>query len=597
MTSLSLRLSSPVTLATLATFAALSLAAKGASAQISTAPGYAIDHFNPSERGSEWFAEDSLDLRGSLRLAAGIVGDYADRPLVIVNASGGTVVAPVQYQLALHVGGALVVADRFRFALDLPVGIGSGTSGYVGTVQYPAASTGLGDLRLSADARIYGKYGDAFTVAGGLAVFVPTGSQSAYLSDGQARVLPRVAVAGDVGPITYAAHVGFELRTATDVLPGYPTGSEIQLGGAVGLRTASRHLVVGPELYASTVVTSFFSKQETPVEGLLGVHYSFADAWRVGGGVGTGLTRGFGEPIVRGTLLLEWAPAYVPPLTDRDHDFITDNVDACPDVPGVKTNDPKTNGCPASDRDKDGIPDVIDACPDVPGIKTEDSRTNGCPSDRDHDGVPDTEDQCPDVPGVRMSDPKTNGCPPDSDHDGIPDAEDACPDVPGVRTNDPSTNGCPDVDHDGDGIPNAEDACPDVKGPPDPDPKRNGCPAVYIQDDQIKMLDGIHFAKGQAVLQSDEETKVALAALLTFFNTHPEVKRVRVEGHTDNQGDPAANRALAARRASAVIAWLVKQRIAPERLNAMGVGGDSPIQDNTTEAGRQANQRIELHVE
>ena len=73
---------------------------------------------------------------------------------------------------------------------------------------------------------------------------------------------------------------------------------------------------------------------------------------------------------------------------DRDKDGVPDNVDACPDTPGVKTNEPKTNGCPnnpwgapagASDRDKDGIPDSIDACPDTPGVKQADPHQNGCP--------------------------------------------------------------------------------------------------------------------------------------------------------------------------------------------------------------------------
>jgi outer membrane protein OmpA-like peptidoglycan-associated protein len=47
----------------------------------------------------------------------------------------------------------------------------------------------------------------------------------------------------------------------------------------------------------------------------------------------------------------------------------------------VKTDDPKTNGCPP-DRDKDGIVDAEDACPDVPGEKTDDPKTNGCPPAR-----------------------------------------------------------------------------------------------------------------------------------------------------------------------------------------------------------------------
>jgi len=579
------------------TLIVVSLSARGASAQ---ATGFAINHFNPSERGSEWFLEDSLDLRGVLRPAIGLATDYSDRSLVIVNGNGSTVVAPVQNQLTLHLGGSLVIGNRLRVALDLPVGFAGGTAGSVGTTTYPAAGTGVGDLRVSGDIRLVGKYGDAFTLAAGLAVFAPTGSQSAYLSDGTVRALPRVAVAGDVGPLTYAAHVGFEIRPTTDAFPGYATGSELQLGGALGLRTASRRLVVGPEVYASTVVTSssaIFSTRQTPVEGLLGLHYSFADAWRVGGGIGTGLTRGFGEPLVRATAMLEWAPGYVAPLTDRDHDFIPDNVDACPDVPGVKTDDPRTNGCPAVDRDHDGVPDAVDACPEVPGVKTDDPRTNGCPPDRDHDGIPDSEDQCPDTPGVRMDDKATNGCAPDSDHDGIPDGEDACPDVPGIKTNDPKTNGCPDVDHDQDGIPNTEDACPDVKGPRSSDPKRNGCPEAYVQDDQIKLLDGLHFTPAGALALADTETRAALDALLTFLKNHPEIKHMRVEGHTDNQGDAAKNRALSAKRANAVIEWLVAQRISADRLSTMGVGGDSPIQDNASEAGRKANQRIELHVE
>jgi OOP family OmpA-OmpF porin len=56
-----------------------------------------------------------------------------------------------------------------------------------------------------------------------------------------------------------------------------------------------------------------------------------------------------------------------------------DEKDACPDVSGVRTSDPKTNGCPRSDRDNDGVFDDEDACPDVPGVRTEDPKTNGCP--------------------------------------------------------------------------------------------------------------------------------------------------------------------------------------------------------------------------
>jgi len=44
----------------------------------------------------------------------------------------------------------------------------------------------------------------------------------------------------------------------------------------------------------------------------------------------------------------------------------------------VKTDDPKTNGCPP-DLDKDGIPDVEDACPKLQGPRHAEKRFNGCP--------------------------------------------------------------------------------------------------------------------------------------------------------------------------------------------------------------------------
>ena len=45
------------------------------------------------------------------------------------------------------------------------------------------------------------------------------------------------------------------------------------------------------------------------------------------------------------------------------------------------------------------------------GVKTDDPKTNGCPADRDKDGIIDTEDACPDAAGPKSSDPKRNGCP------------------------------------------------------------------------------------------------------------------------------------------------------------------------------------------
>ena len=56
--------------------------------RLSTSGGFALDRFNPSERGSEWFSEDTLDLRRDPGGAVGIVGELAIRPLVLYNTDG-----------------------------------------------------------------------------------------------------------------------------------------------------------------------------------------------------------------------------------------------------------------------------------------------------------------------------------------------------------------------------------------------------------------------------------------------------------------------------------------------------------------------------
>jgi OOP family OmpA-OmpF porin len=555
--------------------AAATFATAPAQAQ-STATGFALDRFNPSERGSEWFVMDSLDLRGSMRPAIGLVGELADRPLVLYNADGSTRTIPVHYQLILHPGASLVLFDRLRVGFDLPIAAyQNGSTGTVSGVAYPGVtSAGVGDLRLGADVRIVGQVGDAFRLAAGAQVFAPTGSRSNYLGDGKVRVIvPRLLVAGDADVFSYAAQVGFNYRALKDTFGGAGLGSELVFGASLGVHALDGSLLIGPELYGSTVVTSgaAFAKVGTPLEVMLGAHYLIASSVRVGAGAAPGLTRAYGEPAVRYVLSVEWAPTpEAPPPPDRDHDGILDADDACPDVPGVKTDDPSTNGCPPAEP------------PPV--------------ADRDHDGVPDDADACPDVPGVKTDDPKTNGCPPDRDHDGILDADDACPDVPGVKTSDPKTNGCPpDPDRDKDGIPNEEDACPDTAGPKNADPKKNGCPQAAIVGKQIVILEQVKFATGSATILPASDA--VLTAVLDVLTQHPDIQHLLIEGHTDNVGAVAMNKALSTRRAASVVAWLVKHGVDASRLSSQGFGMERPIDSNTTPEGRQNNRRVEFHID
>lgn len=565
--------------------------------------GFALNRFDPSERGSQWFVLDSLDMRGHLRPAAGVIGDWGYKPLVVYNADGSERGAIVEHQLFAHIGASLVAWNRVRGAFNLPIALyQTGDAPTATGTRTTSPETALGDLRLSADVRILGEYGSAFNSALGVALYLPTGSRDQYTSDESVRFTPRASVAGDIDisgapTFSYAARLGFNYRPLTERIRGNPLGSEITIGASAGLKFLDKKLLVGPELYGSTVTNpdGFFEKATTPLEWLLGGHYTLKD-FRFGAGAGTGLTRGWGTPVVRAVLSAEWAPGIE---EDSDHDGILNSEDACPTVPGVRTKDPKTNGCPPpppppADRDGDSIPDNVDACPDVPGVKNDDPAKNGCPPDRDGDGIYDNVDACPDVAGVKSDDPAKNGCPPDRDGDGIFDAVDACPDVAGVKSDEPKKNGCP-PDRDEDGILDSVDACPDVPGPADPDPKKNGCPLARIEAGQVKISQQVLFKTGSAEIL--RESDPVLIAVATILKEHPELTKVRVEGHTDNKGAPAYNKDLSNRRAASVVKWLVSYGIEKKRLVSKGFGQEHPIETNATDEGRQANRRVEFHIE
>ncbi|MEO8901604.1 MAG: OmpA family protein [Polyangiaceae bacterium] len=536
--------------------------------------GFSIDRFDPADRGSDWFAADSLDLRGHGRFILGATADWAEKPLVLYAPNGDEQSAIIEHQLFVHVGADVLLADRLRLGLNLPVALyQSGNSVNLGGASFGSSNaTTLGDLRLSADLRLLGEYRGPAELTLGLAAYLPTGSKAAFTGDGEARIAPRLMLAGELGAFVYAARAGVQYRANDSGFDGAATGSEVFVTGAAGLRIADERLVIGPELYGSTNVTrgkSFFARRTSPFELLFGAHYMPVDGLRIGLGIGPGLTRGLGAPQFRGLLALEWAPpiekrAAAP--RDRDHDGILDDADACPDVPGVATDDPASNGCPpAKDRDKDGVLDAEDACPDVPGVKTDDPKTNGCPppKDRDKDGILDDDDACPDEPGVATDDPKTNGCPPphDRDKDGIVDDQDACPDSP---------------------------------GPANSDPKKNGCPEARIEQGQIKILERVEFENASAKIRPVSET--VLNAVLEVMKAHPEFTKLGVQGHTDNHGAAGYNQRLSEQRAAAVVNWLVSHGVERKHLSAQGFGPDKPIDTNDTDEGRQNNRRVEFHI-
>lgn len=539
--------------------------------------GFAINRFEPAERGSDWFTQDSLNILGHGRLALGLTGDWAHEPLVLRTVDGDDVSSAIDDQIYLHVGGSVTLWERLRLGVSLPFLVYQDSEAGPATPSSFSASEDptIGDVRLAADVLLLGKYRSPLAVGAGARVWLPTGSQDAYSGDGSVRVTPRLMVAGDLDIFAYAANLGFMYRAQDQDFADGATGSEVQGGASLGVRVLDEKLLVGPELTFGTVVTDsdfFFDRATTPFELLVGAHYELTKEFRVGAGFGPGLSPGLGTPEFRGVLSVDW-------------------VQAAPE--------PKATPAAPSDRDGDGILDADDACVDEPGVRTDDPKTHGCPlpGDKDGDGVLDPDDACPTVRGEKTDDPATNGCPPpDRDKDGVLDRDDACVDEPGEKTDDPRTNGCPKPkDTDADTIMDPEDACPTVAGKPHTDPKKHGCPEARVEQNQIRILERVEFEYNSAKLRPESEK--VLNAVLEVLTAHPEFTKLSIQGHTDDRGDDAYNKSLSQRRAKSVVEWFVKKGIKKERLVPVGYGEEKPLDTNATEEGRQNNRRVEFHIE
>jgi OOP family OmpA-OmpF porin len=72
--------------------------------------------------------------------------------------------------------------------------------------------------------------------------------------------------------------------------------------------------------------------------------------------------------------------------------------------------------------------------------------------------------------------------------------------------------------------------------------------------------------------------------------------KIEISGHTDNIGDPAANKVLSQQRADNVKAYLVAGGITAARLTAVGYGSAKPLDTGDTDEARQKNRRTEFKI-
>ncbi|MBU0550970.1 OmpA family protein [Myxococcota bacterium] len=527
---------------------------------------------------------------------------YANQPLVVRDENDKVIKNYVEHLGSADLMLVLGLADRLELGLGLPFVYVSGD------VVNEAGNDGvaLGDIRFLPKLRLFGlepgSEGPGVGIAIAAPVTIPTGDKDKYISSDQLTVNPKLILEARGVGFSFMANGGVRFRPEKKKVENLELDHEITYGAGVKVLLGTKMVEGMAEVFGAAPITDIRGdSRSSPLEGLLGFRFftTPGPVFTIGGG--TGIIADYGSPVYRLILGMAWHKRDY----DRDKDGILDDVDQCPDEPEDKDQFEDSDGCPDLDNDQDTILDVNDRCPldkeDIDKFEDED----GCPDpDNDQDGLLDVDDQCPDQPETKNNYKDTDGCPdeiPDTDGDGIKDPQDKCPTDPEDIDQFEDEDGCPDPDNDKDGILDDKDKCrndpevvngfEDEDGCPDQSPKLK---LVKVTKEKIEILQKVFFNTNKTTIK--RQSFAVLNEVAEVLKSYKHIKKVRVEGHTDSQGNDNYNLKLSKGRADSVMKYLMSKGVEAERLEFEGYGETVPIDDNKTAAGRANNRRVEFTI-
>ena len=111
---------------------------------------------------------------------------------------------------------------------------------------------------------------------------------------------------------------------------------------------------------------------------------------------------------------------------------------------------------------------------------------------------------------------------------------------------------------------------------------------------EVRIKQQLQFASAKADLLA--ESFFILDEVIDLLLRNPQLKAVRIEGHTDDVGAPQVNQQLSESRALAVQKYLVEHGVEAERLQAQGFGMSKPLLPNINEANRAKNRRVQFRI-
>ncbi len=137
-------------------------------------------------------------------------------------------------------------------------------------------------------------------------------------------------------------------------------------------------------------------------------------------------------------------------------------------------------------------------------------------------------------------------------------------------------------------------ATAEPKPEPKPEPKAEAeDDDVVVEKEEIKIKKKIRFAVNSAVIES--ESFELLDKIAKVMKKNPQIKKVRVVGHTDTNGDAVANLKLSEARAASVVKALQDRGVTTE-LKPVGKGETKPLCQEDTEECHQRNRRVQFRI-
>jgi len=122
-----------------------------------------------------------------------------------------------------------------------------------------------------------------------------------------------------------------------------------------------------------------------------------------------------------------------------------------------------------------------------------------------------------------------------------------------------------------------------------------GVEVSRTQDNQLKLNipNDVSFDTGSAAIKP--QMRSVLDTFASSLKDDPNA-RLNIIGHTDSTGSDAVNNPLSVERAQSVRDYLSARGVSPARIQTAGHGEREPVADNTTDAGRARNRRVEIYL-